>query len=413
MTKLETFLSEPISDHKKFALALKNAVKEIRAEDLGIDSFELIFNGDKDSIEQINKSSIYQINTSSNLENIPQQLKAVVESWENNAVVYRGTRLPDNSGSFGFDGIHTTPQVHIANGYASGSANSSTGIGRLLKDIEGGFITAYEVPLTTPTYRNFEYEDLKKAGIEKSSNTLQNLKNSLLEVSKKDNSEFYLDSNDAASPGLDSYYSLVSNNSHYEAILPSDTPIHSLYFRNNKEVNKINLNNPKWDQLLARVQEASLRDFYEVVPLEKLLQRTTYINESAENKDILDKTKELIEKYKEEFINAPWECSSMKDVSLNNSKYVEKRPYIKNSRCVGSAMDTSNVEKPEIIQNLESLVEAIRTNDLKLANSVLKKVGNQEEIIMIPEKNQSINNIFAMRKSFIEPVRDNSSKLSI
>jgi hypothetical protein len=404
MNKLETFLSKPISDHKAFALALNSAIKELRAEDLGIDLFELAFEGDYQSLDSINQGSIYKTNDSilpSYLNSIPEQLKEVVNSWENSAVVYRGTRLPDVSGSFDFDGIHTTPHLHIANGYASGSANNSTGIGRLLKDIEGGFITAYEVPLSTPTYKNFEYEDMKKEGVVQSKTTLNDLKNTLIELSNKNGNEFYLDTNDAASPALSVYNSLVSNKSHYEVILSSDFTHNNIYFRNNKEFTKINPNNPKWDQLLARVQEASLRDFYEIVPLESLLRQTTYIQENSENKDILNKTKELILQQKEQFINAPWECSSMKDVNLINSEYINKRPYIKNSRCIGSAMDTSNVESPEIVQKLEKLVDAIRVNNLDLANSLVNDLENNKEVTIFIDKNKFVNNIFELRNSYL------------
>jgi hypothetical protein len=408
MSQLENFLSTSIEDPKAFSIAFNKAAKEIRAEELGVDPFELSFTGDVESKAELKNSSIYPLNSLS-LNEIPNHLKTVLENWDDNIYLYRGTRLPDNSSSFDLGGIHTTPQLEIANAYCSGEVNNSTGIGRLLNNIEGGFITVYKAPLSTYSYANFEYEDRRKPGFFNPPNTLQNLKDKVIQASNHNPEDFYIDSNDQASPALNHYLSLVNRYEHYESILPTDTQVHSMYYRTKSGVTKINPDNPKWDKLLARFQEASLRDFYEVKPLENLLEKFNYIEENEANKNFLVITKELIQKQKDEIINSPWECNSMKDVNLKDSEYINKRPYIKNSLCVGSAMDTKYIEKSEKIQKLEIIVEGLRTCDLKVASQLIAEL----EQPVVSNKSDAIANLLHMRQNSLNNANDKSKVLSI
>lgn len=435
MSKLEKFLEQGIDNPEEFCKLLSMAANELRSRDMNTDLFTLSMEGDKDSINEVNTTSIRPLREifkapDNSLSYIPAHAEKIVAQWEekNTVTLFRGTRLPDNSSSFDIGGVHTTPQLDVASGYAGGLANSMTGVGRLLKSKEIGFISAYEVSLETKTYKNFQFEDFKKGKTPDSTTTLNDLKDSLKSLAQKPASEFFVDSSSyQASSALKEWQQVISSNSHYEVILPQDTPVSQMYLRTAKGLTKINQDNPQWDQLLARVQEANLRDFYEIKPLEsaqvQMRNTRSYFADDAEKMSMIETIDTLIKTEKEQRLNAPWQAQGMKDIALSGSSYMDSHPHIARSMCVGSAMDTKTVHYDERIEKLLELSDCAYFNKWNEAKTIMASLDNTNNINAnintntqksdVDNKNKITLNIGQMREQFFKTDNTNDKTLSI
>ena len=397
-TRFDAFLQVSVDDPVKFSKSLLSAARELRAAELGLQFGPFVFQGDRSALVEINQKSLRPVNTG-NFEaaaplSIPAHLKKVSDQWEKTgtATLYRGTRLPDTGGSFGF-GVHATPQIDVATGYATGEANSSTGIGRLLKTNKIGFISAYEMPLDDKTYKNFQFEDALTEPGKAPVLSLRDLQQSMRALALRPENEFSCDAA-STSDALNKWDQLASKDQHYEMVLDASQPVTDTYLVHTSEFIKINANDPKWDQLLARVQEASLRDFYEVQPLERASQALKYAKDRYQSNQgnqgdqgneqamvLIGQVQKLVDEEKSLRINAPWEAVSLKDVSLQGSIYLDKRSHILQSVRVGSAMQGSSIVYPEVVAELLRACQGLQTQDTSLAALLIKNQADAKQVL--------------------------------
>lgn len=400
MSKYYDFLKCSLENPNDFVKAFKSAINEVRGEELGINaqdaSFELSFNGDKEAISEIAQQSLKSTFDSygEEVNDVPKHLKKLLSNWENSATVFRGTRLPSASGSFDIDGIHATPCLNAASSYARGISNNSTGIGRILNKAEFGFLTSYEVKLSTKTYANFEYEDFLKKQKPDSNLTLFDLKNDISELAVKFKDDFFIDDNSKESPAYTQLNQLSNNKKNYEVVILSDHPIKSRYLTTQNSFIKLNLNNPKIDQILARIQEALLRDFYEIMPLQDALSKINFTQEhTLEEKNIIERSRAIIKEKLKECMQAPWKAKSLEDVSLVNSEYANERPYIKNSKYVGSAMDQKKIIHSPEIEKLKEISIDIYFKDFNKVKIALDELDDNLS------KEKSLKQLIFMRQN--------------
>lgn len=363
MSKYETFLKTSIDNHEEFSKALSLAALEIRADELGIPIYELSMEKDSEAIEIMNTSlhSLSFLDGYNN--NLVSHVNNVVNDWQlkQHALFFRGTRLPDADSSFAQDGVHTTPQLTIADAYAKGDVNKDTGIGRLLNSRQIGFVSAWAIPLNEKTYANFQYEDYIHGRKPDSSIVVNDLVQQLKSF-VSENPSFNRENIDVASEGEKKFFDIAcSSSQHYESITNESCHKKHTFFRTgNNTYLKVNLENPKWNQWAARIQEASLRDFYEVLPCEKVLLTLTNVAssfiEDPVKTDIVHIVKNWTQQELETHKNAPWEATCMNDVSLKDSPYINKRPYIKESLQVGSASSAHKALPPsiELLHNISN-----------------------------------------------------------
>lgn len=412
MSKYDAFLDLSIDDPTAFSLALLSAARELRGAELGLKPAELAFDGDERARSEVNKSSLRPVQSvfdGADDFSIPAHLARVSTEWDQKgtATMFRGTRLPGHTGSFESDKIHVTPQVDTASAYAAGLTNGATGIGRLLKRHEIGFVSAFEVPLHEKTYRNFQYENSVNDPLQTSTTTLQDLKMSMQKLSQIAPTEFYLSKNDKASDALQQWGQLADKKAHYEVLLDAQQTPSATYLHHKNGLIKVDVNNPKWDRVLARVQEALLRDFYEIKPLESALQSLTRFAGPAEieqvttssskkaslkKKQIVEQVVQWVTQEKDQRMHAPWEASSMKAISLSGSAYLDTHPYIAQGRRVGSAMQASEVMKPDAIRSLEAIVQCILVDDF----------ANAQKLMAILKPDSKANSVESDQKAQLE-----------
>lgn len=119
--------------------------------------------------------------------------------------------------------------------------------------------------------------------------TLNNLKEDLEQFAKlgKDSFvvEYFSESNLYGNPNkkinmsenMQKWYDFMSSTKcmdtpYYEVMLPEEiTPKFTFLINEKCQVIKLDLNNPKTKQVLERLQNLLLKDFYEIVPLNKLV----------------------------------------------------------------------------------------------------------------------------------------------
>lgn len=375
MNHYDKFLQTPMDD-PEFSKKLLIAALEIRSGETGISIAGLMTQGDIKSQQEINSGSLRPAQGVDSV-NIPAHLKRVTENWESKgtATLMRGTRLPDPRGSFDLGGVHVTPQIDIANAYACGQANGSTGIGRLLNNNEIGFVNAYEVPLNKKTYGNFQFEDSRKDPSRDSTTTLRDLLESMKELSQLDASQVSIDGNGVPSEGYKQWGSIANNQNHYELILDDDQKPSATYLKHTKGLIKIDPNNPLWDGLLARVQEASLRDFYEIKPLDDVLQKLNVAKQGTkgdvDKEKIFAQFEAMVNEEKTQRMHAPWEAKSLADVALSGSAYVENRSYISQGERVGSAANDARVVRPMDLEKMAVIANHLYFNDYDLAEELM------------------------------------------
>ena len=280
MSMLDEFLNADMSDYKEFTKKFILAALETRGKEMNLSYEEVSMEGDYEAYKEIDSVSVrphnYILPEEAQI-NIPKHLNKVINYLDNEiATTFRGTRLPDTSSSFQMGFMHTTPQLTIANAYANGDTNNSTGIGRIGNEYELGFIHSYEVPLHTKSYKNFEFEDIQKNIKPETNNTLESLKASLSTLSKEDKESFCLDSERIPSDNMKKWFNVME--SHYEVVIDEKTPVQNTYLKYKRGILKVDLNNPQWDKLLARYQEANLKDLYEIRPIEMIMKNTKNVS---------------------------------------------------------------------------------------------------------------------------------------
>lgn len=390
LTKLDVFLKTSIEDPDEFGRALMGAARELRAAELKLDVAQILFEGDTSALVELNRVSLrrasgafggtapFDIDGNASFD-IPAHLKKVARQWSatGKATLFRGTRLPEPAGSFGF-GIHVTPQIDIAGGYAGGDVNSGSGTGRLLNRHQIGFINAYEVELTDKTYKNFQYEDSLSDARQAPTMALCDLHRQMQDLSQREPELFHIGPHGNASEALNEWSALSGSKQHYEVVLSDQHHPSSTYLRHAAGLIKVNFADPKWNQLLARIQEASLRDFYEIRPLDKALQSLTQAQSraqgDAQKTALIESVRQWIQEERTARMNAPWEADSMKDVALGGSDYLAKRPYIGQSERVGSSMERSRVMTAPDIEKWGQICECLQIDDCPRAIELIGEV---------------------------------------
>lgn len=350
MSKINEFLSCKIND-SKFSKKLENAFIEARANELQQPVSEILFNGDIEAKQEIFSQSLLSMSYIQNrtLSNLTKHLQTIDKYWDKKAVVYRGSRIPESHSSFQDDYIHTTPLLDIALAYSDGSTNNSTGIGKILNSSNLGFITSFDIPLSTKVYQNFQYEDFKARKCEDTQYTLYDIKKDISSLSKIESNKFI---EETQSPETDYWYQTAHNKNYYESPIHKSTKSSSLYLKYNNGLLKLNKHNPEVNQLLARTQESVLRDFYEIQPLQNLLDSLNRITINKDNQESILSLISVTSKLLEQTIDKPFRSKNLDDVSLYNEQFLSNNSYIKNSKYVGSSMDQRNINYPTIIMIL-------------------------------------------------------------
>lgn len=300
MTFTEQFLHIDLTAPKNVLIkSFIKAIYEIRSEELGTNIEHLEQHGDKQATAFIKKNSVQDICLHTDnvkiVEDVPLHAKNIIDNYiQNNAVtVFRGTRLPLPNSSFNNGFVHTTPHIATSSAYAVGISNGYGGIGRILtedNDNTGlGFIHAYEAPLSTKIYKNFQFERFLNSTNPDSEVTLSDFKKQLESFTKLDKHSFTVDyisdnnlygniNNKAKmSPNMQKWYDFISSTKcmetpYYEVMLPdSCVPKHTFLIDKNNKIIQLDINNPKTRKILQHLQSLLLKDFYEINPLDKLL----------------------------------------------------------------------------------------------------------------------------------------------
>ena len=187
MNSIDKFLSVDLTENPEIILKLFiESINQIRSEELNVDIDFLEKYGDYEASNLIKNSSIQDICLHTDnvklVDDVPFHAQQLIDSYEKNqaVTVFRGTRLPLSNSSFKNGYIHTTPQFATSAAYAVGISNSYGGIGRLLTNpnekIGLGFIHAYDSPLATKVYKNFQFENFLNGNMNDSCVNLNNLK---------------------------------------------------------------------------------------------------------------------------------------------------------------------------------------------------------------------------------------------
>lgn len=380
---LEDFMGSKLGD-VDIIQKFQKAFFEIRAKELNISMGELMIEGDVQAKKEVFTESLIHLGLlDGSTKNLSLHIQEITKNWEDGVILYRGTRLPEDNGSFHIDGVHATPKIDIALAYANGGVNISTGIGQLLNERKIGFLHSYKVPLNTKVYENFQYEDFKGNKIVDTNNTLQDLKNCVESMKKYTQEEF-----DNNSDLIDNWRDILSNKSFYESIVPTNTESNSSFIVMNKEVYKINRDNPDINKILGRLQEIILKDFYEIKPL-KDMKVDMEVRKKEEDFPYVYATinKELKERLEKSLIS-----KNLSDVSLSNNNFIQNNSHVLNSKYIGSSMEQNDVVYPFEIKTLKHITRNVVLGDVsniendlrdfmakKNVMNNIRKVTNQEK----------------------------------
>lgn len=397
-SRFDAFLKTSIEEPAAFSRALLAAARELRALELGVGYGGMVFEGDAPALGEINRQSLRPAQSAYegwHPFDIAAHLAKVAAHWssQGKATLYRGTRLPDVAGSFGF-GIHVTPQVDIASAYAAGKANVSTGTGRLLGRDEIGFVHAFEVPLEEKTFKNFQYEDALADPSRAPTLTLRDLLDSMRALAGEPGNSFEEAQDGAIGPGLRQWGQLAGTHQHYEVVLAQDRPAAAMYLHHTNGFIKVNASNPHWSQLLARVQEACLRDFYEIRPLDRAIESLEHARsragDDADKLALIAQVRQWVERERVQRLGAPWEAASLKDVALQGSSYQAGRPHIALSHRVGSSMEASRLRLPAAIASWVQVCEALQMDDQERARALLQTLRPQQAPAALNDQGQAL-----------------------
>ena len=400
MSKLEAFLSTSIEDHKAFRIALSNAASELVAKQNGVSTMDIAFEGDRHALDILDSKSLYPLTGSEGPDLLRARVRNISDKWNSSGSVdfYRGTRLPDPGGSFDAAAVHASPDIHTAIGYGVGDANSTTGVGRLAANI--GFLSTYQVNLDQRTYKNFEYEDSTKSSTTPAGLTVSDLANSVTAIANAadKNEGIFAGGGDIASEAHKKLSELTGKTGHYE-VMVNPMAQDDLFMLSGKKIYRVERDDPEWQRLLSRLQEASLRDFFEIKPLDSALQRLSYaINNlqgdlNEEDQKFLANLNDSIALERKNRLHADFESKNLSDVSLTKSPYLDKRPYIANSKRVGSAT-SAETQYPDAIQRYLTAVDAIEARDIPLAKTTLHRPPHKSN----PSEETPMDNVQAMNK---------------
>jgi len=334
---------------------------------------------------------------SCNSNELRENISLLVKDWEkhNRGIFFRGSKMPDSTfGSFGFPdkGVHVAPLLGTAQGYAA-SVNSDTGIGRLLRFGDErehkslGFLSAWEMSLNEKVWRNFQYEDYLQKGKPPSTATVKDLMQGLKNIAQLDQSSF---ENEKTPDGYimvsraeKEFRELFHDHNFYESITQSGSRPNQTFLQisngQDYKLLKINPDNPKWDQWMARIQEANLRDFYQLQPLQKsITDLNALVNRSSTNDVEQIKIAESIIKTAQEELDKamqePWKCQTMKEAT----QMADSLPWVRESLKVGSGTDG----KPNYPPNIKRIVEATD-------NALCGKHSEAMKILMSTPQNET------------------------
>lgn len=299
------------------------------------------------------------------------KLAHAIKEWKEKGkmTVFRGTSLPDaRMGSFHLpdDGIHMAMDFNAACAYS----NHTNPLHHNIFSLGGseysrlGFVTTWEVPLDSKVWSNFHYESYVNGYKPESEITVNDVMQELEDIAGLPAEDFelkivegHLNSSAATCKTADMF-----SQQYYEIIGGKEAKQTGIYL-NTPGVNviKIDPENPKWDKFMARVQEACLRDMYEVKPLENmiaklegLLQTCDYaVSQGGEDAKLWQWRGDAARKYLqsgylqdklEKVENREWQYESMADIRAADM------PWVKNSSAIASASIGQVTYPPHIKQ---------------------------------------------------------------
>ena len=290
-------------------------------------------------------------------------------------------------GSFGFadGGVHLTPQLSTAIGYASSVNQDYTNMGRLLRlDASNaahslGFVSTWDIPLNHPVWSNFEYEDFVRGRAPASARTVNDTLSEIRRIAKLPASAFMrekLPDGGSLSSQAEKEFGALFHQHSYEAISPPNAAPRETFLRHpTTGLIKINPDNPKWDQWMARVQEASLRHFYEVAPLEKIVAGLEHYK-SIQHRPLATEEVETITALQNEAANAlaatkskSWNCQTMEQAGELNALQ-----WVAESRSVGSGT-SEQTRYPSHLEALLAANNAVLTGNYERIPAILPKIG--------------------------------------
>lgn len=361
MTHSEKFFNFTLNDRKQFATTFIQAIKETLADT----SYQEPPMHCLPNLHQESSLLDSLINTISQLES------------QQSITLFRGTRLPEAISSFNINGFHATPSIEVATAYGNGITNSDTGIGRLFPTV--GFLNTYDISLEQKAYKNFQYEDFTNNKGEDSSNTFHHFLEEIKSLSLQP--QLFLGDSDFYTEGQKQYSTICKT--YYESIIDTNIPTKHTYILVGDEHFYIEPNNLPWQKLLSRYQEICIRDFYEIKPLESILQdfnRIKNYDKHAIHTDLkvyslCIKFEEYVKTELHNSLNAPWIANNLNDISLKQSSYIDTQSHIKNSSNIGSS-NTGIINYSNTISSLIEIGDLIRLNHFTQAEQLLLALPN-------------------------------------
>lgn len=330
------------------------------------------------------------------------QLRNAVQHMDESGrvLLYRGTKLPaPDMGTFQFKdgGVHVSPDLGIATGYATG-VNSETGVGRLLQTSSPhqsiGFLSTWSVPLDEKLWRNFEYEEYLGGHKEVSNRTAHDLRTTLHEhtlIPAK--SLDVVTTPEGTRVFSDTYANLTRTVQHdyYEAIVGNGTKPQDIFVKGSDgQLIKIDSQNPKWDAWMARIHEASMRDLYEIQPLQRALKQLHHV-EGASVYPLLDSDRlfvDVVTRHVEtklnDTLNQPFQHTTLTDATTDS----QTKPWIKESTRVGSFTSGTQRYSTEI-EVIRSVTDSLVVGRVEEARelAVKSKIVGKEHL---PLKNLAV-----------------------
>lgn len=432
MTFLDKFLNIDLTAPREVLLDLfVKSIYEIRSEEVGVSLDSIEKTGDLEAKHLIKTSSVQEVCLHTDnvklVDNVPEHAQKILDNYNKNksVTVFRGTRLPLPNSSFNNGFIHTTPHFATSTAYAVGISNGYGGIGRLLtqekENLGLGFVHAYEAPLTTKTYKNFQFERFLNGSNPDSEVTLENFKQELESFAKKDKSDFTVEYFSEKSlygkPGtkipmsesMQKWYDFISSTKcmetqYYEVMLPQESiPKFTFLIDKNLKLVKLDLKNPKTQKVLDKLQNLLMKDFYEIVPLDKLVKNLedniSCIKEDQANKidaQLLELVKNeslLLTELKQSVLDM---INQVKTTSLSTAQdieaYMQQSTMVGSTNMIGEPTNDSKVKYHKIIEDFVAEIylkkQQIEMPLEKLSQSKSLFIQNEPDII---KDNHSLN----------------------
>lgn len=339
----EAFLNAPLK-RDTFAVAAWEAAKEIALQD-GLSELNGI--GQRIEVDSRADTSGWALHW--RCDQMSNGLARAAQNWEEtgHATFFRGSKLPDTStGSFGFSegGVHLAPRLDTSIGYAGATNQNSYSIGTPLRlpDNQGslGFVSTWDISLDHNVWRNFQYEGFVAGHAMASTMTVRDTMQEMKRISDLPASAFKNQRQPDGSLNIaqaEQEFEFLFRHQSYETIsTPGSAPKELFLSGPSQQLVKINPENPKWDQWMARVQEANLRHFYEIAPLEiSVKDLEARMNDGspasqAAKKAVLQNARAELDKVN----NAGWTANTMEE-----ARGLMRQPWVSGSARVGSSKD--------------------------------------------------------------------------